>query len=136
MDGTFVEDNIDSDAYNEGISRIEALLHSYGHFFDGFKFTIDSLKNRNTITYSGDNNVPDYFLYDMNEKSGWDTIDPVSALENRETGKLDFDGLSQSFSKADAQRQFLVSLKLNSKSILSKKGTRRGITEQETGTIQ
>ena len=129
MDGTFVEDNIDSDAYNEGISRIEALLHSYGHFFDGFKFTIDSLKNRNTITYSGDNNVPDYFLYDMNEKSGWDTSDPVSTLENRETGKLDFDGLSQSFSKADAQRQFLVSLKLNSKSILSKKGTRRGIEE-------
>lgn len=129
MDGTFVEDNIDSDAYNEGISRIEALLHSYGHFFDGFKFTIDSLKNRNTLTYNGDNNAPDFFLYDLNEKSGWDTSDPVSTLENKETGKLDFNGLNQSFTKADAQKQFLTSLKLNSKSILSKKGTRRGIEE-------
>ena len=67
MDRTFIDERADEDDYSDGISRMEALLHSYGHFFDQFKFTIDSLKNQKKVSYEGNNNTPDYFLIGENE---------------------------------------------------------------------
>ena len=70
MDRTFIDVRAAEDDYSDGISRMEALLHSYGHFFDQFKFTIDSLKNRKKVSYEGNNNTHDYFLIRENELSG------------------------------------------------------------------
>lgn len=129
MDRTFIDERADEDDYSDGISRMEALLHSYGHFFDQFKFTIDSLKNRKKVSYEGNNNTPDYFLIGENELSGWDTTNPISTLNSVKVPNINFSGLSKIFENSDAYKQFLVNLKLNSKSILSKKGTRQGIEE-------
>lgn len=129
MDRAYLSGDVTSDDYNEGTTRIEALLHSYGHFFDNFKFCIDSLKNSNKISYDGNNNAPDCFLYNENEISGWEMTNPVSSLQNIKTNNIDFGGTSKEYTLADAEKQFLRNLKLNTRSIFSKKGTREGIEE-------
>lgn len=129
MDRAYVEEASQAEEYSEGITRMEALLHSYGAFFDKFKFCIDALKNRNKITYDGNNNSSDYFLYEQNELSGWDTSSPISSLKDIATVASNFDDANLSLTTTDGERRFLQTLKLNSKSILSKKGTRNGIEE-------
>ena len=64
MDITFSrpDKNEDSEDYNEGTSKVQGLLWAYGRLFDELKRSIDNVRATNTITYSGQNNVPDYFL--------------------------------------------------------------------------
>lgn len=128
MDRTFISDTEDSDDYNEGTSRIEALIHSYGNFFDKFKFCIDSLKNINKVTYDKNGNSPVSYLSSANELGGWDMTNPVSTLDALEEMTYPSDSV-RTIKRSDAEEQFLRNLRLNSKSILSKKGTKEGIEE-------
>lgn len=70
--------NLDTTFYvdenNEiNFSRIEDLIHIQGRQFDDIKRYADGIKTFNNISYNEQNNVPDYFLSDINESKGWVT---------------------------------------------------------------
>lgn len=117
----------DNEDYNIGTSRLEGLFWAFGRQFDEIKRCIDNVKNTSKVSYDGNNNVPDYFLSDSNELSGWEVYDIEQGLtKGEETSQL-FKGVVKGYSTADASIAFLRNLKLNSRSILAKKGTRNGI---------
>ena len=136
MDLTYTRANSieDTDDYREGASRMENVIMLYGRFFDNIKESIDNIKSSNIITYNQYNNTPDYFLSDTLELSGWEVyssvkgldtsagfyslIDDVTPGEKRKTRK---------YTVSDTDNEFMRNLKVNSKAILSKKGTRDGI---------
>jgi len=53
--------------------RMQAITHIQGRQFDDIKRYIDAIKSVNSISYDEQNNVPDYFLTDLAENSGWET---------------------------------------------------------------
>lgn len=128
MDLTYMnqQGDFETEDYSIGMSKMEKLMYTYGEFFDDIKRYIDNIRNTNTLTYSGNNNMPYYFLTDVLELSGWETKNVVNTLNDTETEVI-YDGYDYSFKKKDANIQFMKNLKLNSKAILSRKGTRHGI---------
>ena len=121
------EKDEDKEDYNIGTTRLEGLFWAIGRQFDEIKRAIDNIKNTPRITYDGNNNVPDYFITDALNLGGWETrnIDIELSKEDK-TGQL-FAGVPNGYDSSDANNIFLRNLKLNSKSIFSKKGTRQGI---------
>lgn len=131
MDITFSnpEKDEDSSDYNVGASRLEGLMWAFGRQFDEIKRTIDNIKNSSRITYDGNNNLPDYFLSDALNLAGWEIYNIDANLSNTERTEPIFAGILNGFTASDANYAFLRNLRLNSRSILSKKGTRQGIEE-------
>lgn len=118
MDITFTRKGSDEDIddYNEGTSKIQGLLWAYGRQFDEIKRYTDNIKSTNVITYRQDGNIPDYFLTDSLNLSGWEVSSAVNGLITGDTANK-------------ANVAFLKNLKINSSNILSRKGTRQGIEE-------
>lgn len=126
MDLTMVsngeEKNIDS-------SKMKQMLNIFGRQFDEIKKYADNIKNTNKITYTQDGNLPDYFLTDNLELSGWETKEILSNIpENIVTNPM-YGARTIGYTASDANNDFLRRLKLNSKQILSKKGTKQCIEE-------
>lgn len=129
LDWTFVRENGDDieDLSKIDSSKIEIFLQLYGRQFDGLKRYIDTIKYSNQVSYNEKNNLPDYCLSDSLGNSGWD-IKPLIA-----TGKSEFysdilyNNMSKGYSEVEANNNFMRNLKLNSRYILSNKGTREGI---------
>lgn len=119
----------DSDDYNEGTTKVQGLLWAYGRQFDEIKRHADNIKSVNVVTYKKDGNVPDYFLSDELNLSGWEVSSVVSGLASNVSTSTLFSGESKTYTTIDANIIFLKNLKISSASILSKKGTRRGIEE-------
>ena len=63
--------------------KFSALIRTIGYAFDQERAYIDTIGNGNTITYSGRNNLSDYFLTDSLETDGWvvNTIYPYELTE-------------------------------------------------------
>lgn len=121
----------DKSDYNIGTTRLEGLLWAYGRQFDELKRSIDNIKFTSNITYDGNNNLPDYFLSDTLELSGWEVYNIDRGLEGKSVdvnwGRNPVSGTGKEYSAEDANNLFLRELKLNSKDILRKKGTRDGV---------
>lgn len=64
----------DDEEYVEGGEKIQKTLRLFAREFDEIKSYIDAIKNSNRVTYDERSNIPDYFLTDLAENSGWDTI--------------------------------------------------------------
>ena len=132
MDLTYTRPNIDEDIedYRMGISKVGGLIMSYGRQFDEIKRTIDNIRSATVVTYDQYNNTPDYFLSDSLENSGWEVCSSVNGLE---TGASFYslnkgaDGKAKKCGVFDADVEFMRNLKINSKSIFSRKGTRAGM---------
>ena len=129
MDMTFSMPGRDEDEedYNIGTSRMHGLLWVIGRQFDDIKRAIDNIKYSNRITYQGDNNLPDYYLTDTLNLSGWETYDIGEALSGYTIQAYSSFGIKDVHDYTDASVEFLKNLKLNSNAILSRKGTKQSI---------
>ena len=127
MDITFSRSDSDEDKedYNEGTTKVQGLLWAYGRMFDEIKRYIDNVRDTNKITYNQQGNLPDYFLSDALGLSGWEvsssvyTLDKDTTIESKES--------NEDYGVVDANVRFLNNLKINTKQIFSRKGTRYGI---------
>ena len=89
MDTTFSNPALDEDKddYNIGTTKMQGLLWAYGRQFDELKRYIDVIKSVNTINYNGNGNIPDYFLTDTLNLSGWEISSAVYWLLKSEKSK-------------------------------------------------
>ena len=119
MDYAFRDEKIEDDEYELGEGRFEEIIKCYGKQFDEIKQYIDNIKTTNNITYGDDNNAPSYFLSDKLESCGWEVYNLATVLD--ENVKVD------NHSVSDININMMKYLQINSKEILSHKGTRHGI---------
>lgn len=130
MDTTFFKNNdFDEEEYEYGKTKIKSLIRCYGRQFDDIKRYIENISYTNNITYSGYNNLPDYFLTDTLNLGGWEVCSAVKGLKIGGTNRVNnlFPGDIGDYNENNANTIFLRNLKLNSKDILLRKGTRYGI---------
>lgn len=130
MDNSFVSLKNDEnyDDFVIGGGRIEKILKVYGRQYDDIKRYIENIKVTNNITYDRKNNIPDYFLTDSLELSGWDinNIMPTQKIEKL-SDILYPNTENKKYNSLDANIEFLRRLKMSSKYLLSLKGTKLGI---------
>lgn len=116
------EENIDS-------SKIKQMMTIVGRQFDEIKKYADNIKNANRFSYSQDNNVPDYFLPDYLELSGWEPKEILNEIPDDITTEPMYGARTLGYTPSDANNEFMRRLQLNSKQILSEKGTKRCIED-------
>lgn len=108
-------------------SRVEPIAKIYGRQFDDLKRYADGIKSVNTVTYDQKSNVPDYNLTDILENSGWEVKTlKITGDKDTQTSSL-YSGLATGYTASDANNEFIRRMKLNSRYLLSTKGTRKGI---------
>lgn len=130
MDLTFTrpEKDEDTEDYNIGTGRMQGLLWAVGRQFDDIKREVENIKNATRITYRGDNNIPDYYLFDTLGLSGWETYDIGDPLTGVTEKVFLGSGInSKEYDYTDASVEFLKNLKLNTGNIFSRKGTKYAI---------
>ena len=130
MDITYTRPMSDEDKedYNYGTTKMQGLMWGFGRQFDELKRAIENISSVNRITYDKNNNIPDYFLTDVLNLSGWEISNSVEGLNTKfDKGISNSQSIAQMPPASEANVIFLKNLKINSKSILSRKGTRYGI---------
>ena len=127
MDGTFKKSEGDILDYSFGTSKIEGLFMAIGRQFDEIKRYADNIKSCNIISYNDNNNIPNYLLSDKLNLSGWDITSVAPDLSNNITQTSQFTGDKSVYKSSDINNNFLRFLQINSKNILSRKGTKHGI---------
>ena len=115
------------DDYRLGISNIHGLMLAYARQFDDIKLYIENIKSSNTVTYDENNNIPDYFLTDILELSGWEIKNIITDLDETASVSDLFPGLNKEYTAENLNTIFMRNLKLNSKEIFSRKGNRHAI---------
>lgn len=127
MDSNLTKNGEDNDDYILGLGRIEGLMMSYGRQFDEIKRLIDGIKSNNVLSYDNNNNIPSYFLSDKLEMLGWDVSNATLTLDEKQKERVIYPGFEKEYSPVDANIEFMRRLGLNSKKMLSKKGTKNSI---------
>ena len=129
LDLTYTKENsdLDNDDYAIGISRLEGIFMAYGRQFDDLKRYIDNIKSINTITYDNKNNIPDYFLSDSLELSGWEVINAMPTQDKTIYTDPLYINENNGYNAVNANNEFMKRLKMNSKYILSSKGTKNSL---------
>lgn len=98
------------------------IVQAYAHQFDIIKRYVDGLAFAHTVSYNGENNVPDKFLYKLTEllglklPRGFNEMDLFSYL----SGDTDDDGNSMRYYNLQIWRRILVNIVW----LFKKKGTR------------
>ena len=110
-------------------SKMRKFLNVVGRQFDEIKKYIDNIKNTNNVSYGQENNSPDYFLPDMLELAGWDTKEILNDISGDVITEPMYGSRTLGFSVGDANNEFMRRLLLNSKNIISSKGTKRCIED-------
>ena len=108
-------------------AKVEPILKIYGRQYDDLKRAADVVARSANVTYDKKCNVPDYFLEDVLQLSGWETVS-VNPTDNNSfiTGPL-YSGETRGYTGIDANNEFLRRLKINSAYLFSMKGTRQGL---------
>lgn len=119
----------DGDEYVNNSSKLNKVLNVIGRQFDEIKRSIDNIKTSNNITYSEENNTPDYFLSDNLNLSGWEVKSLMDNVDSTIQTQSLYSGMNMGFNTNDVNNEFMRRLKLNSKYILSKKGTKQCIED-------
>ena len=117
----------DVDDYIVGTGNIRGLMLAYGKQFDDLKLAIDNIKRGNSVTYDENNNLPDYFLSDTLNLSGWEVSSIVDTFDKNTTYRSNYGGENKTYDLNSVNTHFLRMLKINSRAIFSRKGTRNGI---------
>ena len=107
--------------------RIKSFIHVAGRQFDELKQYIDGIANSNCVTYDECGNKPDCFLVDELVNYGWDVKAPLSKALSKFTSYALYPGHVDGFTVQDANYEFYRRLLLNSRAVLSAKGTKRSI---------
>lgn len=103
------------------------ILRVYGRQFDDLKRYLENIKFTANVSYNEQNNIPDNILSKMLEYNGWD-VKNVGPLESNTIGTdVGYPGENRFATSEDANIEFMKRLALNSRSILSRKGTRAGL---------
>ena len=139
----------DEEANVDGGERMHKVINIIGRVFDDIKREIDTIKQFNRVTYSGDRNIPNAFLSDKLELMGWDVYSTIPTRPDKDEYDEDeeekfvsasndvitYDFLSnndltwynlnnaEQISFADVDINWMRRFILNSKKILSTKGT-------------
>lgn len=117
----------DVDDYIVGTGNIRGLMLAYGKQFDDLKLAIDNIKRGNCVTYDENNNLPNYFLSDTLNLSGWEVSSIVDTFNEYTTFNTNYSGENKKYDTNSINTHFLRMLKINSRAIFSRKGTRNGI---------
>lgn len=126
MDLTSMYNDVNSEI---NTTKMRQTLNVIGRQFDEIKKYIDNIKSSNSITYDQNQNMPDYFLSDNLELSGWEVKDILNGVpENIKTEPM-YGSRKIGFTSSDANSEFMRRLSLNYKGLLSKKGTKQAIEE-------
>lgn len=128
LDWTFTRGNDDEFISSTEIdgSRLQAMLRVESRLFDDIKRYADNIKSINTISYDERNNLPDYFLSDNVELSGFEAKD-VCQFSGITSDVIYSSTTISGKTDEEVNCDFLRRLALSSKYIMSMKGTRRGI---------
>lgn len=113
MDFTFVKNDDDIDDYADGTTKMNKIISAIGRQFDTLKLYIDNIKSVNNLSYDDFNSMPDYSLSDKLELMGWEVCS-VAPDNNEKMSN-------------DINIKFMRNLLMNSKSILTRKGTKHSI---------
>lgn len=104
------QDNID------GGERVEKLLRIYGRCFDDIKQKIDTIKNKNTVTYDNYNNTEYEDILQQLSCSGWDIVSLIGNLDTKYKyvdndiySGYDMTGLTASDLEKEMFRRFILS---------------------------
>ena len=107
--------------------RLEAILRVCGRQFDDLKRYIENIKFTANVSYDSKNNMPDEALGKFLEMSGWDVKNTAPISDNEFIHDELYPGRHVRYNAEDVNKEFLKRMILNSRNILSKKGTRAGI---------
>lgn len=107
--------------------RLEAVLKVGGRQFDDLKRYIENIKFTVNVSYDTKNNMPDKALAKFLELSGWEVKNVAPTTDNSIVCVEDYPGIYVKNNAEEANNEFLKRMILNSRNILSKKGTRAGI---------
>lgn len=110
-------------------SKIKDVLNVIGRQFDDIKKYADTIKSSNCITYTQDNNTPDYFLSDNLEMSGWESKAILSEVSSDIITTPLYGSRTNGYNATDANNEFMRRLQLNSKNIFAEKGTKKAIED-------
>ena len=127
MDLTLTRNEDDIEIPNS--SKLKQALSVVGRQFDDIKKYADNIKTSNSISYSQDNNTPDYFLPDNLENSGWEPKVLFSEVSDNIVTDPMYGSRTIGYTAGDASAEFMRRLKINSKHIFAKKGTKQGIED-------
>lgn len=95
-------------------TRFKSMINLQGRQFDDLKRYISGIKSIGSLSYDNKNNTPDYFISDIVESKGWESVFiPMNQVESGDT--------------VDFNTEFLKRLALSSDYINSMKGTRKGV---------
>ena len=114
---------------NPNSSKLKKMLNIIGRQFDEIKKYADNIKNNNNITYEQEKNAPDYFLTDNLDLSGWEVKEILNEVPDDEITEPMYAARTLGFTANDANNEFIRRLKLNSRNILAKKGTKQAIED-------
>lgn len=107
--------------------RMSAMMRVAGRQFDELKRYIENIKFTVNVSYDSKNNMPDAAMAKFLEMMGWE-VKNVSPINDNSLVQVDeYAGRSVKTRPEDANKEFLKRMILNSRNILSKKGTRAGI---------
>ena len=107
--------------------RMEAMLRVAGRQFDDLKRWIENIKFTVNVSYDSKNNMPDDAMGKFLEMSGWEVKNTAPVNNNDLIHDELYPGIHVRCNPEDANKEFLKRMILNSRNILSKKGTRAGI---------
>lgn len=109
------------------IERIEGILKVCGRQFDDLKRYIENIKFTVNVSYDSKNNMPDQNMSKFLEMNGWEVKNVSPVNDNSLVCVEEYPGKTVKASPEDSNMEFLKRMILNSRNILSKKGTRAGI---------
>lgn len=109
------------------MERIESILKVAGRQFDDIKRYIENIKFTVNVSYDSKNNMPDIALGKFLEMSGWEVKNVSPIQDNSVFYEGEYPGKTVRFTPEETNNEFLKRMILNSRNILSKKGTRAGI---------
>lgn len=107
--------------------RMEAIMKVCGRQFDDIKRYIENIRFTVNVSYDSKNNMPDTALAKFLEMSGWEVKNVSPVDDNTLTVINEYPGITVKNTPEEANNEFLKRMILNSRNILSKKGTRAGI---------
>lgn len=148
-DWTYTQDYMpgDEEEYVLGGGRIEKMVRVYGRVFDDIRRYVEGIKYTTTLTYDTFNNMPDAEISDKLNYTGWEIYSTIPLLtanngseeeEYEATGSdyLHENGLRWFYTEnpdssayEDSDIEFVRTLSLSSKHILSTKGTTAAMDE-------
>ena len=115
------------DGHEIDVERVEAILKVCGRQFDDLKRYIENIRFTVNMSYDSKNNMPDKNMAKFLEMNGWD-VKNVSPMNDESFKHVEeYPGKSVKTTPEGANLEFIKRMILNSRNILSKKGTRAGI---------